>query len=279
MTITEWIVSPLVTGTLIAALAWLGKGLIVTRLKATVQHEFDLKLEELRAELRRSEESFKAVLRSKEMDIAALRGGALTAMANRQAALDKRRMEAIDHLWAAIDQLTPYKNARLTLASINFQNALELASTRPDTRTFFGSLGGTLDPQVLGRATALSSRPYVSEFAWALFSAYRAILGFTAAQFIMLKGGINKPELLEAEPVMNLAKSALPDYSEYIEQHGHKVFHHLLELIEKELLKELQRIMRGEESDKESVGKAAKIMQEVESVNMVTSKAAVEQSS
>mgnify|MGYP007037817717 CR=1 FL=1 len=69
------------------ALAWLGRHLITTRLKASVQHEFDEKLEAIRTEFRKSEESFKSDLRAKENQIAALQGGALSGMVSRQAAL------------------------------------------------------------------------------------------------------------------------------------------------------------------------------------------------
>lgn len=79
---------------LIATLGWLARNLILTRLKATVQHEFDGKLEALRTDLRKSEESFRADLRAKETDIQVLRSGALSGMASRQATLDKRRLQA-----------------------------------------------------------------------------------------------------------------------------------------------------------------------------------------
>ncbi len=54
------------------------RSLISTRLTKSVQHEFDEKLETLKTTLRKSEESFKADLRFKEIQIEALRGGAMT---------------------------------------------------------------------------------------------------------------------------------------------------------------------------------------------------------
>ena len=46
----------------------------------------------------------------------------------------------------------------------------------------------------------------------------------------------------------------------------------MLEPLEAALLKELQRMMRGEESDKASIEQAGKIMKEVESVNEAIAK-------
>ena len=105
MDLISWL--PSVTTTALLALAlWLGRNLIATRLVKSVEHEFNTKLESLRAELRKNEEElFKADLRSKEAEIAALRGGAMTAMASRQVALDKRRLDAVDQLWSALTAL------------------------------------------------------------------------------------------------------------------------------------------------------------------------------
>ncbi len=101
-----WVPTIVTTGLLALAL-WLGRKLIATRLVKSVEHEFNARLEAVRAEFREKEELLKADLRSKESEIADLRGGAMTAMASRQMALDKRRLEAVDQLWSALD-LPPF---------------------------------------------------------------------------------------------------------------------------------------------------------------------------
>jgi hypothetical protein len=84
MDLINWI--PAVSTTSLLALAlWLMRSLIVTRLKRSVQHEFDTKLEILRTELRNSEELFKAELRAKDAQIELLRSGAISGLASRQA--------------------------------------------------------------------------------------------------------------------------------------------------------------------------------------------------
>ena len=65
-------------------------------IEKSVQHGFDAKIETLRTELRKSEETFKSDLRSKESQISALRDGVLSGRAQRQALLDKRRLEAVE---------------------------------------------------------------------------------------------------------------------------------------------------------------------------------------
>src|SRR5438105_1233155 len=106
MELVPWF--PAITTTaLLAAVLWASRELISTRLTRTVQHEFDKKIESLRADFRASEERFKAELREKEAEISALRSGALSVLASRQAALDKRRLEAVDQIWTAFNALSP----------------------------------------------------------------------------------------------------------------------------------------------------------------------------
>jgi hypothetical protein len=193
-------------------------------------------------------------------------------MASRQAALDKRRLEAVEQLWTAIEKLGPLKMATFWMAAINFETSLERAAKDKGIRDLFTKLGTSFEPENLQKTDAHQSRPFVSEIAWALFAAYKAILYHAVVQIQMLKVGLNAPTLLKVEGVTNLAKAALPAYAGYIDEHGVSGCYYLLDSLEAELLKELQRMMRGEESDKTSVEQAAKIMDQVASVNLATSK-------
>ncbi len=56
----------------------------------------------------------------------------------------------------------------------------------------------------------------------------------------------------------------LPHQTEKIEKLGSKVFHYLLEELESDLLHELDNMLQGKESDKESIKKAALILSEAE---------------
>lgn len=267
MSFNELLISTFFSTALILALAWLCRQLIATRLKASVQHEFDCKLEAIHTEFRKSEELFKADLRTKEGQIAALQSGALSGMVSRQAALDKRRLEAIDQLWAGVETLAPFKLATIWMKTFDFEKALRTASDNPRARELFSILGPNLDPKNMPKVDVHRARPFVSEMAWALFSAYQAIVGYAMAQLFMLRVGLNSADLLDSTAVSKLVLAALPHYAEYVEKFGAKGFPYIVEPLEAELLKELRRMMRGEESDKNSVEQAAKIMQEVMSIN------------
>jgi len=108
MTLLDW-VPAISTTSVFAAGLWLLRSVISVRLTASVQHEFAKKAEMLKTTLRNSEESFKADLRSKETQIESLRSGALAGIASRQAALDARRILAVDQIWSAVQALASAK--------------------------------------------------------------------------------------------------------------------------------------------------------------------------
>src|SRR6266566_8383628 len=86
---------------------FIGRNWLKASIEHSVQYSFDAKLETLGADFRRSEEEQKSELRQKETQLAALRDGVLTGRAQRQALLDKRRLEAVERLWATVIALAP----------------------------------------------------------------------------------------------------------------------------------------------------------------------------
>ena len=143
MDFLDWIPA-ISTTSLLAAAIWLMRSVITTRLTKSVQYEFDQKLEVLRTDQRKSEESFKADLRAKDAQIDLLRSGAISSLASRQAALDKRRIEAVDQLWSAVVELAPAKVASAWMAHIKFDAAAKEAAKNPRVRQLFEMFGDTL---------------------------------------------------------------------------------------------------------------------------------------
>ncbi len=92
----------------LAAALFVGRNWLKANVEKNVQHKFDAKLEALRTELHKSEEKFKQELQAREAEISALRNGVMGGRATRQAIIDKRRVEAVEHLWAAFVALSPY---------------------------------------------------------------------------------------------------------------------------------------------------------------------------
>jgi hypothetical protein len=265
MTIQDWF--PAATTTFLFGLAlWLSRNLITTRLAKTVQHEFDSKLETIRAEFRRSEESFKADLRSKENQIEALRGGALSALASRQVALAKRRLEAVDQLWSEVTtSLAKLKYASMVMVTIDFDKASEMVAKSPQAQEIFKVIAGPIEPLKLANDAA-KARPFVTQIAWALFSAYQSIILLSVTQLQVLKLGVDGAKYFKKDAVQNLIKVALPHQADYVAQYGSAGYPLLLDELESRLLEELKKMLEGGESDKATVEQAAAILKESDRV-------------
>lgn len=265
MELSDWIPAISTTSLFTVAL-WLGRNLIATRLNASVQHEFNRDLEKMRTELRNSEELFKADLRARDAQFELVRTNVMSGIASRQAALDKRRIEAVEQLWSAVVEQTNAKFASSMLCSFNYEAALKESSVNSELRKMFDRFPTGMEPKAVECTLAYKARPFVSEIAWAIFSAYQAILSLAVMKIQMLKIGLNMPSLLKSSAVKDLAKAALPHQSAFLDVHGADGVHLLVDELEMLLLAKLKESLKGTESDKENISQAALIMQEAEKV-------------
>jgi hypothetical protein len=261
MDLSPWFPALTTTGMLAGAL-WLGRELISTRLTKSVQHDFDKKLESVKAEFRASEERFRAQLREKEAEISALRSGVLTVLASRQAALDKRRLEAVDQLWSSFDALAPARAIAANIAVIDFESAAKQAEKDPKVRQFFEQIEQGFDLKSLDLTGAAKARPFLSPMVWAVYSAIRAITFHSVMRLQILKAGLGTKDFADHKAIQRLVVAALPHYSEYLEKHGPSVYYYVLEALDEKLLAELQSMLSGSEGDKASLQQAAEIIRQ-----------------
>lgn len=270
MDITAWFPS-LTTTALFAAALWLGRSIISTRLTRSVEHEFNTKLTSIQSQMRESEERLKAELRAKETEIAALRGGALTAMSSRQITLDKRRLEAVDQLWTSVTALGPARTIAALMSSISFEKAAPITERDPKARQVFEIMGAAFDLKNLDLSGASKARPFLSPMVWATFSALQAVVMHAVMQWHILKSGLGSKDFTNNEAISKLIKVALPHYSDYIDKFGPSAYYYLLEALDDRLLREIQQMLSGVEADKNSIERAAEIVRQS---NVVSAEAA-----
>jgi hypothetical protein len=82
---------------LILAAFLAGRKWIEASVEKSIQHRLDEKLE-----------ATKSDLRAKEAEISALREMVLSGTAQRRALLDKRKLEAVERIWASLTRLAPF---------------------------------------------------------------------------------------------------------------------------------------------------------------------------
>ena len=259
MALLDWLPALTSTGGL-AVVLWLGRNLIATRLTKSVEHEFNKKLEEQKADQRRSEEHLKSDLRAKESQIVALQSGALIAMASRQQAVDKRRLEAVDQLWASVLALGPARAVATMMVVIKFEAAAKETERNPEARELFKAMSAGMDPKNLDTSSAQKARPFLSPVVWATFSAYTAVCMHAAMRMMMLRSGMGAKDYMDSDSIKKLIVAALPHYKEYIDEHGPSVYNHVLDALESKLLQDIQAMLKGTEGDREAIAQAAEIV-------------------
>jgi hypothetical protein len=264
MTYLDWMPAFVMSGAVT-----LGGGLAGLALKLSiekgVQSLFDIKLEKIKADFRRDEEQLRADLRSRDAQIDSLRKGALSTMASRHAALDKRRLEAVENIWAAVVQRSQLKLLVGIAKSINMDVMMERASKRGRDAENLQSMArlfcetGKVD-EIGSLSNAYSERPFVTPVIWALFSAYNLVILRPAAQFMLMRGGVDGGVLNTSPAMTEMIKKALPHQAEFIDKFGPNSVILLVDELEEKLLTAICQALEGKELDGQSVQQANEIL-------------------
>jgi hypothetical protein len=243
------------------------KNWIIARITRGVQHGFDIKLEEIRTTLRNNEEQFRSGLRAKETEIDALRNNVLSGSASRQTLLDKRRFEAVEKIWTAVNDLAPLRNLYQMMAHL-YYDALAKQVRDPKIQQFLSTLDTTGSDQQNWKNVARDERPFVPEITWAYFSAYTTLLTFNLVRYKTLKLGIEEPQkFFNTENVKNILKAALPHHAQFIDgEQDPGAYYYLIEEIETMLLNELRRILDGKEASIASAEQGKEILNTIQKI-------------
>ena len=236
-----------------------------------IQFGMDTQLEGVRGEIRQSEERLKSDLRSREAEIASLREGVMGGRAARMALVDKRRIEAVDRLWFAVAKLTRMKGPAMSLSILKLDAIASRVSRDPKVRDVVelmsDRMGGKDFDERMKDIRAVEERPFVSDLAWALYSAYAAVvLGAWAVLKMLSLGQKDVDKLINRKHVDDLLKTALPHQADYIDKYGAEGHVYLLDELERQIIAELRRSLTGEEADAENVKRSSEIMQQVAKV-------------
>lgn len=110
------------------------------------------------------------------------------------------------------------------------------------------------------------AQPYVSDLAWALFSAYKGIVAYSFLQLQILSKGLD-PTLLKDDLHLKVLKAALPHHSERIDSEGVAIGAKLFDELAANLLSELRRVIEGREQDHASVNRGVEIIKHLRGGN------------
>jgi hypothetical protein len=239
---------------LIAVALLAGKKSIEAGIEKSIQHRLDERLE-----------ATKSDLRAKEAEISALREMVLSGTAQRKALVDKRKLEAVERIWASLTRLAPFVAVSRSMRSINLAHAAKRTPQEPKLRHFFDviakpSLVDSFDKD----HPAIHEQPFLTPLAWAYYSAYQSILmgAYTTAR--VLAEGVEEPEkLLRRDNAKGLLKAILPHQSEWIDSNDPSAYDYLLDEIKDLLLLELRKALEGQDAEREAVEQAKRIAEQM----------------
>lgn len=264
----DWI--PALSSSAVLGLIGVGLGLAYKRaIEASITHAFDTKLEATKADFRREEELLRAELRARDAEFEALRSGALAGLAARHAEMGKRRIAAVEKVWANVIDAAKYKMLSKYAEVVKIDTMLEEAEK-----------GGDAGQKVLEFAEILlksadavevepwdnapyKERPFLPEIAWALFTAYRQLLMQPVVKLRLLVAGGNRKILADSSKMADVLKKALPGYADFIDKQGPEGHPYLIDQLEEALLSSLRQALDQKDADASAVAQAALIMSAV----------------
>jgi len=256
----------------LSGIVWLLKNWLLERLKGSIKSEYDRELEThksaLQLGLSKEVEAIKSGLNAKAGEITAIRDDVLKGHSARQALLYGRRMKAVDILWQEVIKLGKFKGIAATIAITNIENAAKEAAKNEQFRNIFATESESLSQELLTSNAGAAERPYISEIAWAYYSAYASVLHISFALHKALAMGLENPQqYFNYDGLKAIIKAALPHHDAYIEKNGLPACFYLLGELEQNLLRELQNMLDGKEvADRAAVERVANITVAVEKV-------------
>lgn len=249
------------TTALLAAALWLARNMILARLSSSVQHEFDVRIENLRSDMRKKEEEFAAELRRRDETIAAVRAAGLDALSDSRSVLSKRRVEAVDQLLRSTKMLWSGVMAVNYIAIIKMDAVSQELERNPNLARVFKALDTVSDAflKEIKTSEAPFARPYVSEASWALYSAYQAIIVSCVSQLRMLGLGFPPEKFIDSTKLKTMLKEVLPENAAFIDEHGTGSYQLLLQELDRKLNESLRADAEGLASSESVVKHAASL--------------------
>jgi hypothetical protein len=163
------------SGALAAFLIWLSREWISARLKASIQHEYDQKLESLKSQLKAQSDVALVELRASVERHASLLAVAHSSFAEGQKAAMERKLTAVDTLWDRLLRLRASLPPILGFIDILTVDEYTGIKNHPTFEAL--SRGWSMEKITQLMDTEVERvRPYVGEYTWAVFYSYQAVM-------------------------------------------------------------------------------------------------------
>ncbi len=204
-------------------------------------------MEELKSGLKLAEEKKKAELAAINSRADALQNNIFSALRERSSFLDRRRIEAVERIWATAVELRPLEQASVAAQTIKLDKAMEVAAqqtpegqkVREFAATISNAMGFSFEKFKPLTHVVDKERPFVSPLTWALFSTYRSVVVDPVFRFGVIKAGGSPQFIKDNSDLVEAVKEALPHQGDFIEKYGAEALAHLVDELREKLFREL----------------------------------------
>lgn len=241
-------VASLITSLSIGIVLFLLRNWIITRLKESISHEYNQRLETIKSELRKS-----------ETEVDSLRTSLLSGTIHRGKLIYEKRIHATQVIWECTHRIAPLRQVAKFMRRINYENAAYLAQTQKDIRDFVRAFGINKNITEIGYNEAKKVQLFLSNLAWAYYESYHALACHAVLQQIIIEEAL-PPNLLDDKSVKTLLIAIYPDKKVFIEGSKIAELYDLMDDIEQKLFTELKALLKGKENDEEDIAHAREII-------------------
>jgi hypothetical protein len=248
------------SGLLTTALIWVLRTWISERLRQSIQHEYAQKLEAFKAKLQAEHNVALEKLRADHALRQATQASVNATFAASHLAGHDRRLGAVETLWKELRRLRD--SAPLAVSFTDWFRAPEYEEVlkQPRNRCLVDQLSEDSIAQWARSNDAEIVRPFVGEYLYALFFAYRAFIGRIA---VLLMTGLRFGEFKEwadDDGIKQLLTSLMtPDERHEFERLKLGRFTWILALVEQKMLTHMERVISGTDSADISLAEARRI--------------------
>jgi hypothetical protein len=276
-------INAVTTAMILAVVAWLLRTWIKERLSADIRTETETKLVGVRDQLHRETETELTELRTRlsaaETKLSEARKAGIDANQQLYTAVVPEQIAGLKGLWTGI------RDARAINVVSIFVSVMDLAFVRKSIgdQKFTNQIGMMLKQidhmELLKRLKDIEQwRPFVTERAWALFAAYHLFYTTRLLRGIALSmGSLELAERLwQVNSELTIVQAtATPEIAAQYAENAFAGTAPFLSYVEKELLDEFARSLRGEHSGTEAARRAAEIIKVIETVAAANTEAQV----
>jgi hypothetical protein len=254
----------LAQGAMVAAIVALGGFFLRTFIQSNLQHHFDRKIELLKNDLGRNNSRLDAIQSS-----------TLSLMSTRHAALDNRRLSAIEALWSATIRQRRFTAAAKILQSLNLDEIGKAVEARAEDREKVKLLGDALlkfsgleNANGSDAPNADSERLFVPPLAWAAFEALRSVGTHAAAVLVTIKSGVSLSLIKDISEVNRVVLIALPDMGDFLKKYPKTGVYFMTDQLSELIFEQLSIALEFPNADTLSVDKANAVINRIENLEV-----------